>query len=180
MASTGQHPHGGEESGDRTARYLARVDAHLPTLADPGVRRAFIDRQIEAWERRYARFVATEGGSLPAGGCDPPQAADFLMTITALAARRAAPGRPRSEAPDADDPGAPLAAAIRSLLVAADQRCPAIIGQAHLLHHAAFAGEPRYRVQAFAQLKREAHDLLRAIAAVDAALQGEQPAGRQR
>ena len=170
MASNGQDPHSGEESSDRTARYLARVDAYLPTLADAGTRRTFIDRQIEAWERRYARFVATEGGAQPADGRDPPQAADFLMTITALAVRRTAPGRPRNETPGADDPGELLAVAIRSLLVAADQRCPAIIGQAHLLHHAAFAGEPRYRVHAFAQLKREAHDLARAIAAVDAAI----------
>ena len=170
MTSNGRDPHGGEEGSDRTARYLARVDAYLPTLADTDARRAFIDRQIEAWERRYARFIATEGGSPSADGPDPPQAADFLMTITALAARRAAPGRPRSEAPDADDPGEPLAGAIRSLLVAADQRCPAIIGHAHLLHHAAFAGEIRHRAQAFAELEREAHDLLRAIAAVGAAI----------
>jgi hypothetical protein len=30
----------------------------------------------------------------------------------------------------------PIARAIRPLLVAADQRCPAIIGQAHLLYYA--------------------------------------------
>jgi hypothetical protein len=30
----------------------------------------------------------------------------------------------------------PIARAMRSLLVAADQRCPAIIGQAHLLYYA--------------------------------------------
>jgi hypothetical protein len=170
MASIGRDPHSGEESSDRTARYLARVDAHLPTLADPGARRAFIDRQIEAWERRYARFVATEGGSQPAGGHDPPQAGDFVMTIAALAARRAAPGRPRSEARGADEPGESLADAIRSLVLAADQRCPAIIGQTHLLHHAAFCGELGHRARAFAEIKREAHDLLRAIAAVDAAI----------
>ena len=36
----------------------------------------------------------------------------------------------------------PVARAIRSLLVAADQRCPAIIGQAHLLYYARLGATP--------------------------------------
>jgi hypothetical protein len=62
-----------------------------------------------------------------------------------------------------------LEGALLSLLVAADQRCPAIIGQAHLLYH----GSPRKHEHAqttFAQLKRDADDLIRAIAEVEAAM----------
>lgn len=78
---------------DRVKRFIARVDAHLPTLPDDAARRAFLDRQLEGWEYRYARFLATEGASEPAGDpADPPHAADFLLTITALAARRIALG----------------------------------------------------------------------------------------
>jgi hypothetical protein len=78
---------------DRAKRFIARVDAHLPTLCDDATRRAFLDRQLEGWEQRYARFLATEGASEPATHADdPPHAADFLLTITALAARRMALG----------------------------------------------------------------------------------------
>ena len=82
-------------SVDRTRRFIARVDAYLPTLADDAARRAFLDGQLEGWEHRYARFVATQGASEFAASAagDPPQAADFLLTISALAARRSALGR---------------------------------------------------------------------------------------
>ena len=76
---------------NRVARFIARMDAHLSTLADAAARRIFLDRQLDGWERRYARFVATEGCSEPvAVSADPPQAADFLLTIMGLAARRCA------------------------------------------------------------------------------------------
>jgi hypothetical protein len=78
----------------RADRFLARLDRHLPTLADRAMRRAFLDRQLAGWEYRYARFVASEGASEPVGSAaDPPQAADFLLTITGLAARRIALGK---------------------------------------------------------------------------------------
>jgi len=78
---------------DRASRFIARVDAHLPTLSDDAARRAFLDRHLEGWEQRYARFLATEGASEPPRDpADPPHAADFLLTITALAARRIALG----------------------------------------------------------------------------------------
>jgi hypothetical protein len=78
---------------DRAKRFIARVDAHLPTLSDDAARRAFLDRQLEGWEQRYARFLATEGASEFATDThDPPHAAEFLLTITALAARRIALG----------------------------------------------------------------------------------------
>ena len=80
--------HGGRGT-DRTARFIARVDAHLPSLQDDAARRRFLDRQLDGWERRYARFVSTEGESeFPADAVDPPQAADFLLTIAEVAARR--------------------------------------------------------------------------------------------
>ena len=79
---------------DRAGRFIARVDAHLPTLADDGERRAFLDRQLDGWEHRYACFIATGGASeFTTSRADPPQAADFLLTITGLAARRIALGR---------------------------------------------------------------------------------------
>jgi hypothetical protein len=81
------------QRADRATRFIARVDAHLPTLCDDAARRAFLDRQLEGWEHRYARFLATEGASEFATDThDPPHAAEFLLTITALAARRIALG----------------------------------------------------------------------------------------
>jgi len=45
-------------------------------------------------EYRYARFIATQGTSeFSASTQDPPHAADFLLTITGLAARAGALGR---------------------------------------------------------------------------------------
>ena len=75
----------------RADRFLGRLDRHLPTLPDRVARRAFLDGQLAGWERRYARFIASQGCSEPApDGLDRPQAADFLLTITGLAARRLA------------------------------------------------------------------------------------------
>ena len=69
----------------------------------------------------------------------------------------------------ADDNG-PLSRAILSLLVAADQRCPAIIGQAHLLYHVRASVQLPTAAKTLAQLKRDADDLTRAIANVEAAM----------
>jgi len=69
----------------------------------------------------------------------------------------------------------PYGSAILSLLVAADQRCPAIIGQAHLLYHARFGIEPENAQKTFAQLKRDADDLCKAIADVEAAMKEARP-----
>jgi hypothetical protein len=63
-----------------------------------------------------------------------------------------------------------LSSAILSLLVAADQRCPAIIGQAHLLYHARSSMQRQTAAKTLAQLKRDADDLVRAIAEVEAAM----------
>jgi hypothetical protein len=69
----------------------------------------------------------------------------------------------------------PYGSAILSLLVAADQRCPAIIGQAHLLYYARFGATPENAEKTFAQLKRDADDLCKAIADVDAAMKEARP-----
>ena len=63
-----------------------------------------------------------------------------------------------------------LSSAILSLLVAADQCCPAIIGQAHLLYHARSSVQLPTAAKTLAQLKRDADDLIRAIADVEAAM----------
>ena len=65
--------------------------------------------------------------------------------------------------------------AIRSLLVAADQRCPAIIGQAHLLYHAGADSTRCNAEQALTQLKRDAQDLLTAIANAEAEMSAAVP-----
>jgi hypothetical protein len=67
----------------RADRYLARVRAHLPTLPDDAARRAFLAQQAEAWDDRYARFQASEGGSAPGA-----TAFDYVCTISGLAALR--------------------------------------------------------------------------------------------
>lgn len=63
-----------------------------------------------------------------------------------------------------------LPASILSLLVAADQCCPAIIGQAHLLYHAGLGVDPEQAANTFTQLKKDADELFKAIADVEAAL----------
>jgi len=76
-------------SSDRTTRFLDRVDAHLPTLPDDDARRTFLDGQLEGWEYRYDRFIASDGGSGQfTDPTDPPTAADFLLTILGLSNRR--------------------------------------------------------------------------------------------
>lgn len=82
-----------EQAADRTSRLLSRIDRHLRALTNDPARRAFLTCQIEGWERRYARFLHSHGDSEPTiDRRDPPQAADFVATITALAARRMALG----------------------------------------------------------------------------------------
>jgi hypothetical protein len=73
--------------------------------------------------------------------------------------------------------GKPIARAIRSLLVAADQRCPAIIGQAHLLYYACLGAAPKDLAQTCAQLKRDVDDLRKALADVDAAMSANEAHG---
>ena len=62
-----------------------------------------------------------------------------------------------------------LGSALLSLLVAADQHCPAIIGAAHLMYYARSVATPESRKSMVAQLKRDAADLNAAVAAVEQA-----------
>jgi hypothetical protein len=136
---------------------------------------------IEDWEKRYARFVATEGRSEPvADAADPPDAADFLLTLTALATRRQALDTRRRSPTTTQAYGALpmsalrtdtlLSAALRSLVVAADQRCPAIIGHAHLLYHSSAIATAEAAAEMIAQMRREAEALCRAVAAAESAI----------
>ena len=158
--------------GRRALRFFSRIDAYLPVLADDETRRIFLDRQIEGWEHRYSRFLATDGASEPATDpADPPQAADFLLTIEGLATRRSALPSITGETRMFDAKRQKcLDNAILSLLVAADQRCPAIIGQAHLLYHAGAGSTRSNAEQALTQLKSDAQGLLNAIANAEARL----------
>ena len=77
----------GSSSPSRTTRYMRRVAAHLPLLANDDARNAFVSREIDRWEERYARFIATEGCSHRTGdSIDQPSAFDFNETIAALGA----------------------------------------------------------------------------------------------
>jgi hypothetical protein len=163
----------------RPSRFFCRIDAYLPALPDNETRRIFLDRQIEGWERRYSRFLATDGASEPAADpADPPQAADFLLTIEGLASRRGLFASITGEMRMLDTMRQKrLERAILSLLVAADQRCPAIIGQAHLLYHA--GGMRPNGQQALRQLKSDAQDLLAAIANAEAEMHAVAPQPRR-
>jgi hypothetical protein len=152
-------------SHERAARFLRRIDAYLPTLRDAQARRDFLKGQIDGWERRYARFLLTEGGSEPVpDSSDPPQAADFVLTIQGLAKRRCGLPNVTGERTMIATAQQRLERAMLSLLVAADQRCPAIIGQAHLLYHAHGHQRSTETEKALTLLKSEAQDLLAAIA----------------
>jgi hypothetical protein len=157
-------------SRGRASRFLSRIDAHLPELRDNEARRLFLDRQIEGWECRYSRFLATDGASESvANPTDPPQAADFLLTIGGLAKRRTAlPGTPGDTSMTDITRQKRFDRAILTLLVAADQRCPAIIGQAHLLYHARAGNTRCHAEQTLTQLRSDAQDLLAAIADAEA------------
>ena len=64
----------------------------------------------------------------------------------------------------------PLPDSILSLLVAADQCCPAIIGQAHLLYYSGVGINRAQAAKALTQGKKDADDLFKAIASVEAAI----------
>lgn len=64
------------------ARYLDRVDAHLPALADDAERLRFLCRERSKWDARYSAFIA----DVDAGHhIDPAVTAwDFMATICEL------------------------------------------------------------------------------------------------
>jgi hypothetical protein len=74
-------------ANSRTERYMERVKAHLPALANDAARCSFISCEIEKWEERYTRFIATEGDSHRFGDTSSrPTAFDFIETLAALGA----------------------------------------------------------------------------------------------
>jgi len=156
-------------TADRASRFIARVDAHLPTLADDGERRAFLASSTDGSTATPASSRRKVRQSSPP--VVPIRRKPLISCSPSLASRR---GASRSAGMQrrtimADD-NKSLSSAILSLLVAADQRCPAIIGQAHLLYHAHSSDPPEHAVKTLAQLKRDADDLNRAIANVEAAI----------
>src|SRR5436853_7480609 len=73
----------------RVQRFLSRIDDYLAGLDDDTLRRSFLNVQVKEWEARYSHFIATDGTCEPVcDSTDPVQAADFLLTIAALAKRR--------------------------------------------------------------------------------------------
>lgn len=66
-------------------RYLTRVDAHLPTLADDVARRAFLKTEESKWIERYSAFSTAV---IAGGKVDPDlNAADYILTIAELRIR---------------------------------------------------------------------------------------------
>lgn len=70
---------------DLTAAYAARLDAHLPTLADDRARRAFLTSQLQRFENDYIAFQGKAARDEPL----PPnvRAADFTLTIAEIGRR---------------------------------------------------------------------------------------------
>jgi hypothetical protein len=66
-------------------RYLARVDAHLPTLADDDARHAFLKAEGGKWLSRYTACTSTV---IAGGKVDPDvDATDYVLTIAELGQR---------------------------------------------------------------------------------------------
>jgi hypothetical protein len=157
----------GSEVTTRTDRLVKRIDAHVEKLPNDRLRRAFLDSQIGGWEHRYSRFIASCGAS--EAKCKvgyQPQAADFLLTISLLIKRRNDLGRSRLLKQNAKEQ---LNRSIRNMLVAADQLCPIIIGQAHLLFSLAENQSRSITEKIVPEIKKEAQKLLSAILELEGA-----------
>jgi hypothetical protein len=77
-------------TNSRTERYIERVKAHLPALANDAARCNFISCEIDKWEERFTRFIATEGESHRFRDMSTrPTAFDFVETLAALSAMQA-------------------------------------------------------------------------------------------
>jgi hypothetical protein len=75
---------------DRTARYCARLDAHLLTIPSAAERARFCSRELSKWDERYQTFQieACDGHSkFPPNS---PCANDFVLTILAIGQRKTA------------------------------------------------------------------------------------------
>jgi hypothetical protein len=72
---------------DHVSRYLARVDAHLPTLSIE-TRREFLSNEAFKWMDRYREFQVRVAHDMPTS--PEVDAADFILTIAELDLRIAA------------------------------------------------------------------------------------------
>jgi hypothetical protein len=67
------------------ARYVDRVDAHLPTLADDAARAAFLSRELRKWGHRYDAFRADVFAGRPVD--TTIHAVDYFTTQSELRTR---------------------------------------------------------------------------------------------
>ena len=75
---------------NRTERYMEKIHTMCAGLDTDEDIEQLLRKLKEGWERRYRDFIITEGESEPVDNpYDPPQAADYLATITALGAELA-------------------------------------------------------------------------------------------
>lgn len=65
----------------RAARYMARVEDHLPTVED---RAAFLRRELDKWQERYTSWALRVDLGTATDDDLAVSAYDFLETITAL------------------------------------------------------------------------------------------------
>lgn len=72
-------------ASDRTARYAARLDAHLDTIP-PADRGPFLHREHALWETRYRNWARAVDAGQPDLGYS---AWDFTLTIAEIDKRRA-------------------------------------------------------------------------------------------
>lgn len=70
---------------DHVRKYVARVDAHMPTLASDDDRLAFLKAEECKWLGRYSAFTSNV---IAGGPVDPDvDAADYVLTIAELGQR---------------------------------------------------------------------------------------------
>lgn len=75
-----------DEKPDRTTRYAARLDAHLPTLADDAARRAFLTSQFNFFDRKYGEFQIKVMRGDDVGD---ETAWDYVLSMTEISGRLA-------------------------------------------------------------------------------------------
>ncbi len=78
---------GDEMPQSNTEQYAARVDAHLPTLADDAARRAFLRAEEAKWVGRYEAFQSRILSGLPTFSGET--AYDYVLTIAEITGRLA-------------------------------------------------------------------------------------------
>ena len=80
-------PLGHAHASERTARYVARLDAHLAALPSKAARLACLTAELAKWTHLYECFrvsVAADYKPGPKG----PDAFDFILTICEISTRK--------------------------------------------------------------------------------------------